>query len=161
MLQFTEEEFKLRTPENYDRHCSRLSVPLASEHSTTNGINFRSPLNQIECFHVANNQIPQDIMHILFEGIIPLETKLMLGAFINDKNYFTTDILNDRVSNFTYGRVEATTKPPKTIETRHVVGGTKLPLSGKCASRQTNQYLHQFLNSLASQMWTFATLHIG
>ncbi len=78
----------LCAPENYDRHCSLLSGPLASELSTTYGVNFCSPLNQIDYFHVANNQIPQDIMHVLFEGMIPLETKLLLGTFINDKNYF-------------------------------------------------------------------------
>ena len=34
----------------------------------------RSPLNSIEHFHVANSQIPQDFMHIVLEGVLPLET---------------------------------------------------------------------------------------
>lgn len=46
--------------------------------STTYGINNQSVLNSIPNFHVANGQMPQDIMHILFEGVVPFEIKLML-----------------------------------------------------------------------------------
>ena len=31
----------------------------------TYGINFRSPLNDLSHFHVANAQLPQDVMHVL------------------------------------------------------------------------------------------------
>ena len=37
-----------------------------------------SPLNQIDNFHVTNSQLPQDVMHMLLEGMLPLETKLMI-----------------------------------------------------------------------------------
>lgn len=73
---------------------------MPSEDSTTYGINHRSPLNGIEHFHVANCQLPQDVMHVLLEGVIPLETKLMLSVFIYEEKYFSLRFLNDRIQNF-------------------------------------------------------------
>ena len=60
----------------------------------TYGISYRSPLNEIDDFHVANGQLPQDIMHVLFEGVLPKEIKLMLNSFINEQQFFTLDTLN-------------------------------------------------------------------
>ena len=76
--------------------------------SVTSGIKSRSPLNKIDFFHVANSQLPQDIMHVLFEGVIPLETKLMLEVFIFEK-YFTLSFLNDRIRT---ERERVETNPP-------------------------------------------------
>lgn len=65
-------------------HCSLLDVQgLGAEFSTTYGINCRSPLNDISNFHVVN-QLPQDIMHILLEGVVPYQMSLMLSRFITD-----------------------------------------------------------------------------
>ena len=69
-LQFTEEGLLLRSPSNYDYHCSLLDGPLAAYESVTYGINYRSPLNEIEGFHSAGGQMAQDIMHVLFEGVL-------------------------------------------------------------------------------------------
>jgi len=121
----------LRDSASYDHQCSLLDGPLASEYSTTYGINYRSPLNKIEHFHVANSQLPQDLMHVLLEGALPMEIKLMLNAFIYEKKYFSLALLNNRIGSFTYGRTEARTKPPKQIEPKHITGEAKLPLSGE------------------------------
>lgn len=54
----------------------------------------------------------------------------MLGSFIED-GHLTLNLLNQRVLNFTYSRVEAQTKPPKQFEKSHLVGPkAKLHLSG-------------------------------
>ena len=99
--------------------------------STTYGLNYRSPLNEIEFFHVANSQVPQDIMHILFEGVIPLETKLILRVFIWDKKYFSLNFLNERIKSFCYGKAESRSKPPKPLEKKHIESsGSKMHLSG-------------------------------
>lgn len=66
-------------------------------------------------------------MHILFEGVLQLEVRLMLGSFL-DKKLFTLDTLNDRVKNFVYGRMEASNKPPKSFEKAHF--NSRLHLSG-------------------------------
>lgn len=113
-IQFTEDQFQLRCPAMYDRQCTLLNGPLCEYDSTTYGINYRSPLNDIPGFHAANNQLPQDIMHVLFEGVVPLELKLMLQEFVR-KKYFDMEFLNSRIENFTYGKKEIRDKPPKDI----------------------------------------------
>lgn len=84
---------------------------MAVEDSVTYGINYRSTLNDIETFHVGNSQLPQDVMHVLLEGVIPLEIKHLLGEFINVKHYFSLGFLNDRVRCFTFSPEEARDKP--------------------------------------------------
>ena len=120
----------LRTPPLYDYHCSLLSGPLGSVDSVTYGINERSVLNDIDGFHVANSQMPQDVMHILFEGVVPKEVKLMLSVFIVEKQYFTLHLLNERIRCYPYGRSEVKNKPPKAFEMHHITSDQKLPLSG-------------------------------
>lgn len=97
----------------------------------TYGINYRSPLNSIEQFHVANSQVPQDFMHVVLEGVLPLETKLLLYTFIYDKKYFTLNVFNERVTNFTYGKVEARNKPPKEFKDKYLKPNGNLKLSCK------------------------------
>ena len=76
---------------------------------------------------MANFQMPQDVMNVLLEGVMPLETRLLLAALIKD-GYITLEFLNQRVSNFSYGRTEARTKVPKLFEKAHFE--TRLHLSG-------------------------------
>ena len=128
--QFTEEEFLMRTPDNHDYHCSLLQGPLAAHDSTTYGVNSESVLNEFDDFHVANGQLPQDIMHVLYEGVLPLNIRLMLGKFVLTDKLFTLQQLNDRISSFPWGRSEVKNKPTKTIELVHLHGTSKLPFSG-------------------------------
>ena len=132
-MQFREKDFILRTPQSYDYHCSLLSGPLAEQDSVTYGVNFRSPLNDLQYFHVANFQLPQDIMHVMLEGVIPYEMKLMLGQFINNEHYFTLNVLNDRIQCFLYSPEEISEKPPP-IKAEHLIPGNKLKFqhSGLC-----------------------------
>jgi len=99
----------LQNQMNYDYYCSLLTGPLASVESVTYGINYRSSLNDISGFHVAGFQMPQDIMHILFEGVLHKEIQLMLNIFLHVEKYFILDTLNGRIENFAYGRLECTT----------------------------------------------------
>ncbi len=109
-----------------------LEGPHGSADSVTYGLLSQSPLNEIDNFHVANGQLPQDIMHVLFEGVLPKEIKLMLDKFINEHRYFTLDTLNERIKNFAYGRAEARNRPPKPFIPAHITTA-RLPLSGKKA----------------------------
>lgn len=101
---------------------------LGSEDSTTYGVNYNSALNRIDFFHVANTQLPQDVMHIILEGVLNLETKLLISSLV-DENYFTLDFLNERIANFPYGHSEKGNKPPRAF-TNTNLSGSKLPLSG-------------------------------
>ena len=108
-VQFKEEDFTMRTPEVHDYHCSLLDGALANSDSVTYGITSKSSLNEIPHFHLPT-MLPQDVMHILFEGVVPRELKLMLANFIETKKHFSLDELN---GHFSYGRSEARNKPPK------------------------------------------------
>ena len=44
-------------------------------------------------------------MHVLSEGVVPLELKLLLRELMR-KGYFDLDFLNSRVQSFTYGKKE-------------------------------------------------------
>lgn len=131
-FQFREEDFELRTPSIYDQDCSQIEEgPTPDKDSIAYGLNYRSPLNAIEHFHVANSQLPQDVMHVLLEGVIPLEMKLMLNVFIYKKKYFSLQFLNERIKSFPYGREESRSKAPKPIDRTHLTTpGGRLRLSG-------------------------------
>ena len=117
-------------PAEYDYHCSLLHGSLASADSVTYGINYCSSLNSIIGFHAAGGQMPQDIMHVMFEGVLQLEVHLMLKHFLQTEHYFTLDTLNARIQSFAYSRTEARNKPPKSFSSSHISGSGKLPLSG-------------------------------
>jgi len=111
--QFKEDDFVQRRPASHDYHCSLLSGPLREADSVTYGVNYQSALNNLEHFHVANNQLPQDVMHVLLEGVIPYTLKCMLRRFICDRHYFTIEFLNDRITCFSFSRSECRSKPTK------------------------------------------------
>ena len=130
MLQFQEKDFILRTPSAHEYHCSLLTGPLAETDSVTYGVNCSSTLNDLAHFHVANNQLPQDVMHILLEGVLPYTLKLMLQSFIFSKKYLTLDFLNDRITCFNFSRAEAKDKPCPLIA-RHFQPEGKIHQEGK------------------------------
>ena len=101
----------LRTSESYDYHCSLMKGSLAEADSVNYGINYKSVLNKLEDFHVCNNQLPQDVMHILLEGVIPYTLKAMLQSFVCVKHYFTIDSLNQRILSFKFSQTECRSKP--------------------------------------------------
>ena len=126
-----EEQFHCRTVAEYNYHASLLTGPFSTHDSTTYGLNYPSPLNEVKFFHVCNGQLPQDIMHTLMEGVLLKEIQVMLERFIYVNHLFTLETFNNRLAFFGYGRSETKTKPPKAFEVNHVKGTSKLPLSGK------------------------------
>ena len=54
--------------------------------------------------------IPHDIMHDLFEGIVPCEMKLLLTHLVTAK-YLSIADLNDRIGRFDFGYTELSDKP--------------------------------------------------
>lgn len=77
----------------------------------TYGINYCSVLNKLDDFHVYNNQLPQDIMHVIIEGAIPYTLKAMLQSFISTKKYFTISTINEKIMCFKFSRAESKSKP--------------------------------------------------
>ena len=128
--QFFESDFTLRDPMSHDYHCSLLDGMLAAEDSVTYDFYQNSVLNTINYFHVID-QLPQDIMHVLFEGVVNLETRIMIASIVNKSEYFTLDFLDQRITNFYYGRAEKQAKLPRPFTAANLTG-FKLPLSGTC-----------------------------
>jgi len=56
----------------------RINQDIASHYSTTYGINYRSVLESLSFFSVAEGAMVPDIMHDILEGVLPLELKLLI-----------------------------------------------------------------------------------
>ena len=97
--------------------------------STTYGINRTSILSKVENFDVCQC-FPQDIMHILFEGVVPYETKLLLRVLIDEKKFFTLSTLNQRIASFIFGYMDSKNQPSQIA--RETINGreAKLKQSG-------------------------------
>lgn len=94
MLQFREEDFQLRSPEEHKRMCNTIeSAGDSAYHSTTFGINYRTPLNELLFFNTCNYGLPPDIMHDLLEGYVPYKIKLMLKVYIEEEHLFSLNEL--------------------------------------------------------------------
>ena len=68
---------------------------------------------------------PPDIMHDLFEGIVPVELARCL-ALLMSKKYFNFETLNKSILNFPYKWADKTNRPyviPHTFSTRKTIGG--------------------------------------
>lgn len=60
---------------------------------------------------MSDNQLPQDIMHIVLEGVIPYTLKAMLQSYVSEKRYFSLYELNQKILHFKYSRAESKSKP--------------------------------------------------
>ena len=99
--------------------------------STTYGINRTSILSKVENFDVCQC-FSQDIMHILFEGVVPYKTKLLLRVLIDEKKFFTLSTLNQRIASFNFGYMDSKNQPSQIA--RETINGceAKLKQSGNC-----------------------------
>jgi hypothetical protein len=67
--------------------------------------------------------LPEDIMHVLFEGIVPYETKLLLKYLIDERRCFTLTRLNQLLESFDFGYINRKNRP--TCLTRESINATK------------------------------------
>ena len=74
----------LRTPEAHFEQCCLLAGPLQAHYSTNYGINRLSKPEEVPGYSVING-LPHDIMHDLYEGVVPLELKLLLCHCVQSK----------------------------------------------------------------------------
>ena len=82
----------------------------SSEHSITYGFNRASPLLQLPGFDITTC-LPFDIMHTIYERIIPRHLNLLLHYVLNDKNYLSLSQLNHIIKVHQYGHTEIDMKP--------------------------------------------------
>jgi hypothetical protein len=102
----TESYFERNTEESFNARLIQMQI---NDPLCLHGLKFECPLNKLKTYRVVNNYA-FDIMHDLWEGVIGLELSLLLDYFIQQR-YFTFDILNQRISWFNYGIIQAKNKP--------------------------------------------------
>lgn len=135
---FLESDFELRTAETHQKQVLELTGSEYANKSVEFGINRPSLLDKIPNFSVAEN-LPHDIMHDLFEGVVALEIKLLLTNLVTAK-YFTIATLNDRLKRFDFGYLECSDIPS--------------PLDEKTFMKYPDQKIRQS----ASKMWLLAII---
>ncbi|XP_029021786.1 uncharacterized protein LOC114864938 [Betta splendens] len=112
-MYFDEDNFELRTLERHVRQCSDIEKAnteyLRNSLKTTFGINRRSKLVEFPAFNLIQ-QTPQDIMHIILEGIAPLEIKCVIKELIN-LGQIDLDVLNTALTGFPYSPLDVRDKP--------------------------------------------------
>ena len=94
------------------------------------GVNQLSILNQARFFEVCQC-LSHDIMHILFERVVPLEIKFLLRHGIDDLRLFTLKWLNESITNMKLTGLEAKDRPSKIDRSHLNSNGHKLNQSGK------------------------------
>ena len=113
---FKESDFTPRTVTNHFQQCLKLSGPLKDHYSTSFGINRLSVLEEIPHFSVING-LPHDIMHDLYEGIVPYHLKILLCHCVQQK-YFTIDKVNERITLYDFIGDQPSLIDPKLASSR-------------------------------------------
>lgn len=113
--------FQLRTRDIHDAH-----VQTAKENeSFCCGVKRQCVLTEhLSHFHVSTGY-PPDIVHDLFEGVVPVELARCISLLIS-KKYFTLDILNTLIQAFPYKWGDKTNRPhaiPRSFASNNTIGG--------------------------------------
>ncbi|RXN38661.1 sterile alpha motif domain-containing 3-like protein [Labeo rohita] len=115
--------YQLRDKDSHDRQVQE--VRNNPELSRTYGVKGACPLTEnLDHFHVVTGY-PPDIMHDVFEGVVPIELSLCLTDLIG-KTYFTLDVLNHAIKYFNYTFADKTDRPQvigKGFSTKGTIGG--------------------------------------
>lgn len=101
--------FELRTVEQHDSAVGELKETGCQ---SILGVKSECSLSkQLSFFHPVTG-FPPDLLHDLFEGIVPFELSICLKDLIS-KHYFTLDTLNRQISLFPYKDSDRVNKPQK------------------------------------------------
>ena len=95
----------MRTINEHSKQCEYIDRPgisssERSHYSKVYGINRPTVLMELPNFDVVQ-QLPQDIMHVLLEGVFPLHMEELL-CYITDSSILTIDQINSRIMAFPY-----------------------------------------------------------
>lgn len=126
-IHFNDRHFPLRNDTDHREKCEtlqQLGRETRQYWSKMWGINSGSVLMDIPGFSICSGLV-QDPMHLLLEGIVPYEFRIMLYHFVHVEKYFTLRWLNARLSSFSYSYLEAGSKPEK-ILSNHLSGTGKI-----------------------------------
>ena len=110
----------MRNKEGYTKQCMYINASDISEseklhYSKVYGIN-RSPiLLELPYFDVTQH-LPQDLMHVLLEGVFPLHVGQLLQYVIHESKILTLSQINSRILAHPYAYFEEKPSPLKDLE---------------------------------------------
>jgi len=109
---FRAEYFQRRTIKEYDRDLSKIPAAQKMVKNHSRGVKTNCLFNKIDAYHVTENW-SLDIMHIVLEGIIPVEIGCVLYGLCVDKTLLDLGRVNCELNTF-WGQltVSKNDKPP-------------------------------------------------
>lgn len=111
---FDKNKFVSRTLEKHIRQCLEIDKTgtdnLKASLKTTYGINRRSRLFDVPAFDLIK-QTPQNIMHVIFEGVARMEIKLVLKKNLICLEETELDMFNLAIQSFPYTPLDIHDKP--------------------------------------------------
>ena len=109
---FYEHEFERRTIISYNRDLDKVTDPTCDK-SNVFGVKRACLLNELPGFHITTNY-SLDVMHIILEGIVPVELGCIMYTLCTVKHYFSLAEFRSRVHSF-WGHinVDKGNKPPE------------------------------------------------
>lgn len=115
-FQLKQQQLRPRTLAQHKFYCSLIESPEFSTHfSMQYGVNRPSVLNEMPFFDLCQC-LPPDIMHVILEGVLLRNLRLLLEHCIVQEHYFTLHQLNQCVSTFCYGYSEISINQAPLIE---------------------------------------------
>lgn len=119
-MQFVEEEFQIRNKDLHKQHCDYLDHPGMSEsekdhYSKVYGVNRTSILCEVPHFNVTE-QLPQDLMHVLLEGVFHIHVNELLKYLVDTLSFMTLAEINHRIMSHPYAYFEEKPAPLRNLD---------------------------------------------
>lgn len=94
---FVEDNLVLRNEANYKEHLNNVKKPDFNSFNIVEECVF----HELPYFHATRN-VSVDVMHDVWEGVVPYDLAKILNFFINVEKTFSLDLLNQRILGFPY-----------------------------------------------------------
>ena len=149
-MQFVEEEFQIRNKDLHKQHCDYLDHPGMSEsekdhYSKVYGVNRTSILCQVPHFNVTE-QLPQDLMHVLLEGVFHIHVNELLKYLVDTLSFMTLAEINHRIMSHPYAYFEEKPAPLRNLDPHGNQSGIIAHNQVPFLRGQIQQYLEQFIS---------------
>ena len=124
-------QLRIRNLTNHRLYCSVIedSSDLRNHFSSEYGVKRKSILDELPYFDLTLC-LPHDIMHIILEGALPRNIRLLLHHCIVEEKMFSLNHLNKIMTDFKYGEHEKFNSPRVIDMDRITSNSDKLGQSG-------------------------------
>lgn len=112
-----------RSQENYNASLEQLARN--DKLKRDSGVAENSPFHVLQQYHVCKPRLPPCIGHDIFEAVVQYDLALFIKYFVQ-KDWFTYDYLNNRISSSSYSARDLRNKPAKVASEGNKLGGHAL-----------------------------------